>query len=888
MKTIFGYKEKIIERESEIKKLSQYLDPITNNKFGGVVYIEGKAGIGKTRLVTELQQNYKNKEELNWIFLSCDIARRVSFNPFTAFLNEFFDQSPENQGETNKSNFEDKLHSLYGEIENEKIKYEIIRTRSFLGALLDLHWKNSLYEELEPKNRYENILSALQNFFYALSLIKPTVIVLDDSNWIDNDTVKFLKLLCINAEDFPFILLILCRQNEDASPFALNFENDIPLHRMIIEPLSREESRKLIDYYLNLDLDEKKELPDKTVDLIHEKARGNTLILKQVVDFIKSREIIDNDLIIVDRFEIPDNIDELINAKFESMHPDLKEVTKMASVLGKNFTIKVLGEMLKNRNIDKYIHEGKRKNIWHSLSKVNQSFENESVYKAIYNKVLTNESTKYHKLAAKSIEKVYEGNLQSHYSELAYNFEMADVESKAVFYLGKAAEKAREMYENQAALDYYTKLHHILENSAAKNENILLDILLQKIDLFILLGNTREAETKLSGIDLTRIDQKEIIDKFYYLQAKLYATIQNYLELEKYVISSLGKVKTKVYKFHLEIFYIHALWFLNKYRELEDRAKFLFEVFRKENEKLFEAKLANSMANYYLRKSQYENAMKFFRRHYKIVAEQKDKILIQIALRQIGVVYFRQGHRQKARKFYEESLKLAENIGNKNECSKLNSDIASVLATDGEVKEAIFFYKKGLELARSVANKVQEGLILYNIGESYFRLEDHQTSMEYLEASKKICRQISDNVGITYANDLHGDILMSLKRFEEAKTIYQENLILQQETDDQEGIAHTLGNLGRVAEKEKDLTGAEKLYKKQQQTLAVIGDKEGEGKALFNWGMMEKDRNNLERAKEKLEKALKLFTECSYKSGEKLAKLQLEMIDEESPARENN
>jgi len=882
MKTIFGYKEKIIERESEIKELSQYIESILNNKFGCVVYIEGKAGIGKTRFITEFQKNNKEKKELNWIFLSCDIAHRESFNPINEFLYKFFDQSPENQTKTNKSNFEDKLHSLYGEIENEKIKDELIRTRSFLGALIDLHWKNSLYEELDPKNRYENILYALQNLFYALSLIKPVVIVLDDSNWIDNDTVKFLNLLCMNAEDFPFILLILCRQNEDGSPFDIEFEDEIPIKRMTIEPLNKEASQKLIEYYLNLDEEEKKVLPEKTLDLIHEKSNGNTLVLKQIVDFIKSREVIDNNLIIIDEFNIPDDIDQLITAKFDSMQPDLKEITKMASVLGKNFTVKVLREMLKNRNIDKYIHEGKRKNLWHSLSKVNQSFENEGVYKAIYSKVLTNESTRFHKLAANSIEKVYENNLGSHYSELAYNFEMANVENKAIFYLGKAADKAKEMYENQSALDYYTKLSHILENSTAKNTDSFSEVILNKIELLLLLGNAKNAEIELTGFDLSICRIIEIKDRFYYLKAKLHSITQDYLELEKYVSQNIDKIKTKIFKYHLEIFYIDALRYLNKYQELEERANFLFEIFKKENEKLFEAKLANSMGIYFLRRSQYENAMKYFRRNYKIVVGLKNKILVQTALHHFGIVYSRQGERQKAKKFYFESLKIAEEIGNKSACSKLNSEIAVVLTIEEKIEEAIEYYRKGLELAKNIGNKMQEEIILYNIGEAYFRQENYQISMEYLEASKKICRQISDNVGITYANDLHGDILMSLERYEEAKIIYQENLILQQEIDDQEGIAHTLGNLGRVAKRENNFTKAEELYNKQQQTLSNIGDKEGEGKSLFNWGMMEKDRKNFELAKIKIEKALKLFEECSYKSGEKLAKLQLGIINEVS------
>ncbi|MBC8386199.1 MAG: tetratricopeptide repeat protein, partial [Candidatus Cloacimonetes bacterium] len=124
----------------------------------------------------------------------------------------------------------------------------------------------------------------------------------------------------------------------------------------------------------------------------------------------------------------------------------------------------------------------------------------------------------------------------------------------------------------------------------------------------------------------------------------------------------------------------------------------------------------------------------------------------------------------------------------------------------------------------------------------------------------------------------YGDNLFCLEKFEEAKKIYLENLVLQKELNDIEGIAHTYGNLGNIAKSENDYDEAEIFYKRQQEALAQIGDKEGEGKAYFNWAMIEIEKDKPKDAIPKLEKALELFEACSFQMGIDLAKGQLEEI----------
>ena len=183
-----------------------------------------------------------------------------------------------------------------------------------------------------------------------------------------------------------------------------------------------------------------------------------------------------------------------------------------------------------------------------------------------------------------------------------------------------------------------------------------------------------------------------------------------------------------------------------------------------------------------------------------------------------------------------------------------------------------------MDLARTIGNKTQEGLILYNLGDAYYRLEKFTQALDYLYCSKNMCEKIQDLVGITFANDIIGDILFRMNKFKKAKEMYTNNLKLQKKLNDIEGIAHTYGNLGNCAKAAKQFNEAEKYFVEQQKTLAEVGDKEGEGKAFFNWAMLEIERKNPAEAKQKLRKALALFEACSFQIGINLAKEQMELL----------
>jgi len=286
------FESEIIGREEELKKLERFVQYIfLNNKFTGVLYIYGEAGIGKSRLVWELKCNLHlvgadsrstqisnlrlRKYSFNWFLLPCEAILRKSFNPIIYFLNNYFKISIENNKDKNKANFELEYNKLIDMTNHDEIKKELIRTKSVIAGFLGIEWDNSLFSQLDAKGKYENFLFAFTEFIKAESLIKPLIIEIEDTHWIDSDSEKLLKILTRNIKEYPISIICLSRYGDEGSEFKLNIDKEIKTDKIDLNFLSKTS----VSEYGSLILDTKTHLANDFLDFIYDKTNGNPFFL---------------------------------------------------------------------------------------------------------------------------------------------------------------------------------------------------------------------------------------------------------------------------------------------------------------------------------------------------------------------------------------------------------------------------------------------------------------------------------------------------------------------------------------------------------------------------------------------------------------------------------
>lgn len=196
IKDIF-FKGNFVGREKEKEKYLKLLMPLEKNKNCGVIYIDGEAGIGKSRLSNKIRfdtiKYYKKKQEsISWFYFACDEIIKNPFNPLNYFFNRHFELNEDESKERNSERFNKKIDKIIENINSVTLKEKLSLNRDYLCYFLNLDIAdlNILIEE--PNERQNNITLALISLFKAFAEKEKLVFEIDNASFIDKDSINFL------------------------------------------------------------------------------------------------------------------------------------------------------------------------------------------------------------------------------------------------------------------------------------------------------------------------------------------------------------------------------------------------------------------------------------------------------------------------------------------------------------------------------------------------------------------------------------------------------------------------------------------------------------------------------------------------------------------------
>ena len=78
--------------------------------------------------------------------------------------------------------------------------------------------------------------------------------------------------------------------------------------------------------------------------------------------------------------------------------------------------------MFKNADISREIKRGEEEGIWIALTDVVYVFKHALIREAIYEMQLKKTLRSFHKLAAETMERLYQDKIELHYGEVAHHF----------------------------------------------------------------------------------------------------------------------------------------------------------------------------------------------------------------------------------------------------------------------------------------------------------------------------------------------------------------------------------------------------------------------------------------------------------------------------------
>jgi len=308
--------------------------------------VVGEPGLGKSRLIAE----WKTAVSMpNWFVGQClSYGQGLAYHLLIDLLRPIIDVPAADDEKEAHAALYRLTETLFGDKMSDVYPY--------LGHLLSLRLEEDaeeLVKKLDPQALQAHYLAALRQLLQTLAGKTPLTLVFEDIHWADPSSTALIGKLMDLAAEAPILFCFVTRPEPDRPGWGLTtiasdqfsaITTELNLHA-----LEEADSQQLITNLLEIEA-----LPDNVRELILEKAEGNPFFVEEVIRMLIDRQMIvsENGRWVaqeaIDTVEIPDNLQGLLLARIDRLPENVKYTLRVASVIGRQFSVRLLEEVLKS------------------------------------------------------------------------------------------------------------------------------------------------------------------------------------------------------------------------------------------------------------------------------------------------------------------------------------------------------------------------------------------------------------------------------------------------------------------------------------------------------------------------------------------------------------
>jgi predicted ATPase/class 3 adenylate cyclase len=315
-------------RDREFRLIKELFHDSADNGKVHLVSVQGVGGIGKSRLVWELNKYIDGLVEDIWWHQGRCLAYGEGV-AFWALAEMVRGRAGILEDEDSASAVTKLLASVEKHIGDEA-------ERRFVGPRL----AHLLGLEERGAGDHENLFAACRIFFERIAEQGPSVMVFEDIHWADSALLDFIEYLVEWSRERPIFVVTLARPElADRRPAwgggTRNFTS------IFLEPLPSEQMASLLS-------DPVPGLPDELRTRILERAEGIPFYAVETVRMLIDRGVLVRDDGAyrlegsADTLEVPETLQALIAARLDGLPQEERRLLQDAAVLGRTFTLQGL------------------------------------------------------------------------------------------------------------------------------------------------------------------------------------------------------------------------------------------------------------------------------------------------------------------------------------------------------------------------------------------------------------------------------------------------------------------------------------------------------------------------------------------------------------------
>lgn len=411
----------------------------------GAVFISGEAGIGKTRLAEALLAKAEDEDALAARTRSYAAEGRLAFAPLSDWL-----RSPA-------------LQANLARLEAPWLA-ELAR---LLPELLQRHPQLPTPQPLTEGWQRQRLFEALARAFLAADA--PLLLLFDDLQWCDRDTLEWLHYLLRFAPRAPWLLLGTLRSEERDDNRALSellrhLQQQELLHLIELGPLDSEESAALAASVAERTLD-----PAVQARLVTA-TEGQPLF---IVEAIRAGLAFDDDGGAHCVAASP-RVHAVIDARLAQLSDAARGVAQLAATIGRAFDVEVLRAA---GDLDEEPLVSALDELWRRLiireqqggARPSESydFSHDRLREGAYAELSPARRRLLHRRVAQALERLNGADLERVSAQLAAHYEQAGESDQAIGFYQQAVERANDVSASREAIRLARRALALLEQRPA-------------------------------------------------------------------------------------------------------------------------------------------------------------------------------------------------------------------------------------------------------------------------------------------------------------------------------------------------------------------------------------------------------------------------------------
>lgn len=698
-----GVRSPLVGREPQLAVLRDVIERAVDFQAPQLVTVVGNQGTGKSRMIAELTAAIEPPVR---VFHGRARQGGERYGAIASLLrNRFGLSAADSDGKASVLRMAEEVHAVMG----TEPAGEMLHC---LGAFVGLEFPVTSFLKVVAENpRHMDDISrtVLRRFVELDSRKSPLVIVLDDMQWADDDTLSLVSEMAANMGGSS-IVVIACTRPEMLVRCPAWGRGAVDHERLDLRNLEPDEAELM---FRNL-LSRCGRIPDDIADAAVEMTGGNPHFLEQLVRLFLADGTIDTsgsrwklDVERAAATELPISIEEAIEARIAALERDEREVLEKAAVFGNVFWLSAVVALTRLEDVrDERLAEA-LDYMWGEGEPVRRRVSDlvsilaerdyllpldptdstipgdvEVVFKHNLERELITRSTepgrlaRYHLAAAQWLETRIGGRTEEQLEFLAGLYERGGDRQRAARAYLAGGDKARGRYANDEARLLYQRG-------------------------LLLLG---EAPGDGSGDVPARIEALHNLGVVLDLGGKTDEALERFAQM------------------------LHLAW-------------------RYDNPAKAGAAMSR-MARVLRRKGEYDRAMESLRRAHELFTRSADDRGIASTLDDMGRVHWLRGAYTQALDYHRQALGLRRNLGDRRSIALSLANIGRVHHDSGNFKAAIAQFREALDLRRDIGD-------LSGIVQSLCDLSGVQTAdgnyglaIDMLGEARTVAKDIGDKLAL--------------------------------------------------------------------------------------------------------------------------------------------